>query len=231
MSCLFILLRSKISTLALNTSTSKSRHMGGFSLIELLVVIAIIGILAAVGVVGYQGYIDATKDEAALANSSSVARAFNQDYISIKNDIGGPSQIANTVTRESQCLAYVKTVVTNLNDIWKNAHSGLSDYAVNLHKDPDNTSQAVSTLKPGQLGIQCANPSVNVQSADFYVHRCTCVGTENCDLHTFTSGTSSQEVTDYEAEVTLANRWRTDGTIKLGPHVPDWVCPKADYYN
>lgn len=228
---LFALMRPKNNTLVLNSRSHKSANNEGFSLIELLVVIAIIGILAAVGVVGYQGYIDATKDEASLANSNSVSRAFDQDYISIKNDIGGPSEIASSVTRETQCLSYVKTAVTNLNAMWKNAHNEANPYAVNLHKDPDNTSQAVTTLKPGQLGIQCANPSVNVQSSDFYVHRCTCVGTSNCDLHTFTSGTSSQEVTDYEAEVTLANRWRTDGTIKLGPHIPDWVCPKADYYN
>ena len=56
----------------------------GFSLIELLVVVAIIGILGAVGVVGYQGYIEATQDEASLANQNIISRAILQDNLVIK---------------------------------------------------------------------------------------------------------------------------------------------------
>ena len=211
----------------------KPTDRNGFSLIELLVVIAIIGILAAVGVVGYQGYIDATKDEAALSNGDTVKRAFDQDYIAIKNDLGGPTELATGVARTSQCLAYVKTTVSALNSKWKNAHNNADAYAVNLHKDPDNPTQAATKLKPGQIGLQCANAGETVESSDFYIHRCTCIGTSDCTLHTFTSSdTSDQNYIDYVAYVTDASaRWRTDGTIKLGPHVPDWLCSKADFYN
>lgn len=205
----------------------------GFSLIELLVVVAIIGILAAVGVVGYNGYIEATKDEAALSNGDSVARAFNQDYIALRNSLGGPSQIATNVSDETQCLSYLKTATEQLNAMWKNAHSSSNAYAVNLHKDIDNPTVAVSVLQPGQLGLQCANPSVSVKSSDFFVHRCTCIGAEACTLHNFTStDTTNQEHIDYVAHVANAgDRWRSNGSIKLGPHVPDWLCPKADFYN
>ena len=212
----------------------KSRNLSGFSLVELLVVIAIIGILAAVGAAGYNGYINATKDEASLANAETVDRAFDQDYIALVNEIGGPSEIATGVLRTTQCLEYVKTVTSKLNGIWKNAHNADDAYAVNLHKDTTDTTVAVSSLKPGQLGLQCANPSASVEESNFYVHRCTCVGAEDCTMHTFTSGDGSQNTATYEAHVnaidpTLA--WRTNGKVKLGTHVPDWVCPKADYYN
>ena len=207
----------------------------GFSLIELLVVVAIIGILAAVGVVGYNGYINATKDETALSNADSVSRAFQQDYISIKNDLGGPSQIGQGVSSTTQCLAYVNTVVDKLNAIWKNAHNASDAYAVNLHDDdPPGSDAPIATLKPGQLGMQCGNPSATVDDSNFFMHRCTCYGIESCTLHTFKDGDGSANEAKYETHVnaidpTLA--WKTDNTIKLGTHVPDWVCPKAAHFD
>lgn len=212
------------------------RDNSGFSLVELLVVVAIIGILAAVGVVGYQGYIDSTKKEAAEFALDSVARSFEQDYIAIKNGIEVGSDVGtyggNTVVVTDQCISYVRKAVDNLNNAQriKNAYDQTATLALNLHDD--GSGVAHTALKPGQIGIQCANPEAVIDSSNFYIHQCTCTGTDDCTLHTFTNASTSQEKTDYENHVNDASKaWRTDGSIKLGKHVPDWVCPRADYYS
>lgn len=202
----------------------------GFSLIELLVVIAIIGILAAVGVVGYNGYINATKDESTIANMNSIDRAFDQDYIALGNDLGGPSEVATGISKSDQCLSYIRTAVTNINNRFKNPHDQNVTFAVDLHKDAAASGVAVSALKPGQLGFQCANPSQPVTNSDFFVYKCSCIGVEDCTLHTFSQGDGSADTTQYESVVASADRWY-NGNIKVGPHLPEWVCPKASYYN
>lgn len=226
----------------------------GFSLIELLVVIAIIGILASVGVVGYTGYINETKKESALRNMDTIDRAFEQDYIALANDIGGPSEIASqdgeVVTKNDQCIQYVTKVVKNLNAIGnlKNAYDNTAIYAVNMHDDTITTSggSIYIELQPGQIGFQCANANAAVTDVtNFNIHRCTCTGTKNCTFHSFqntdvvggdncdkTTGTQTQkDACRYHLDTltNAANRWRTDGTVRLGGHIPDWVCPRADF--
>ena len=51
------------------------KKTGGFTLVELIVVIAILGILAAVAVPAYSGYIDKAKDAADLQVLSSINTA------------------------------------------------------------------------------------------------------------------------------------------------------------
>ena len=167
----------------------------GFSLIELLVVVAIIGILAAVGIVGYQGYIDAAKKESALANGNTVARAIEQDFLSLSNGLSTTTELGNKlvvdgvtlstkVTNASSCFKYAENVKQYLNGRWTNSFDSTADYAVNLHFS-HSTSGTETALQPGQIGLQCANVCASTRG-NFYIHSCSCTAESGCDLFDFT---------------------------------------------
>ena len=221
--------------------------MRGFSLVELLVVIAIIGILASVGVVGYQSYIDNTKERVTLDNANTIDRAFTHDVMVIDNEItDGRTALAtdqsNIIRRTSDCIEYVAAAVASLNSTHKNAFDEKLPYAVSLHMEAEwaNTSATTGTsgelrgvplneakLKRGQIGLQCANACQPLSnSADFYIHRCSCVGSDTCSTHTFEQGDGSADTSKYANEVAVDKRWDDNGKILIGAHLPDWVCPK-----
>ena len=176
-----------------------------FSLIELLVVVAIIGILAAVGVVGYQSYIDNTKKEAAIANGNQVARAIEQDFLSLANDLSGTTELGNklvvggvTLSTEvgnaSSCFKYAENVKQYLNEKWKNTYDNTADYAVNLHFT-HHASGADTSLKQGQIGVQCANVCSGMKG-NFYIHTCSCTGGSDCDLFNFSKADYDTYIAD-----------------------------------
>ena len=221
--------------------------MRGFSLVELLVVIAIIGILAAVGVTGYQTYIENTKEKVTLGNADQVSRAFTHDVMVIDNEItDGRTALAtdvdNIIQRENDCIEYVDAAVQSLNSTHQNAFDKTIPYAVSLHMEAHwaNNSDGLGTngetrgdpltkakLKRGQIGLQCANACEPISKQNlFYIHRCSCVTAETCDLHTFTQGDGSADTSKYASEVSADKRWDTGGNILVGGHLPNWVCPK-----
>jgi prepilin-type N-terminal cleavage/methylation domain-containing protein len=56
------------------------RRNGGFTIVELLIVIVVIGILAAITVVAYTGIQGRTRDSVRMAALSSIAKALDAQY-------------------------------------------------------------------------------------------------------------------------------------------------------
>jgi len=53
----------------------RSKSQGGFSLVELLVVVAIIAVLAAAGIISYTKYISSSQDTVQESNAAAIANA------------------------------------------------------------------------------------------------------------------------------------------------------------
>ena len=115
--------------------------------------VTIIGILGAVGVVGYQSYVDAVKADASVGNGDTISRALDTDFISITNDLGGPSSITQgSVSKATRCYDYIEQIVNGLNaGTMKNAYANLQALAVNMH-DSANQPSNRAELNFGQIG-------------------------------------------------------------------------------
>lgn len=203
----------------------------GFSLIELLVVIAIIGVLGAIGLTSYNSFLDEARIESTLTSDMQINRAVNQDYISISNNLSGTTDLVGTtsIVSDSTCYEYLQAAVSGINENYDNAYDSSLDFAVNLH------ITGTTMLKPGQMGMQCANVCASFSQPAYFFLRCTCTETD-CNLDNFTYG-DADAIAFSQLSNTPANPTDLffdsdgDGTIAAGdpiltgPDLPPGYCP------
>ena len=146
------------------------KNMGGFSLIELLVVVAIIGVLSVAGLSFYISYINTAKDQRVFVEGSEIQKAIETDILAARMGVtsGG---LANNLKVDDTCQALLEKVVESLLEQGK--------------KNPFNDAFLVQTSSPnaelqrGSIFLSCAIPSAKISEEDFYLQTCICTES-NC---------------------------------------------------
>jgi len=194
----------------------------GFSLVELLVSVAIIGILATAGTVGYLSYIEASKDEASIADAEAVNRIVDTDSQSIDMELNATSTLNESITTESICRDQADQIVFELNTTQNKTshHDDNCPFAFNgnrawnslHHNDTANSVDyfsacAVTTttdtieVPRGRMMVGCADASATVSSAGYKLFTCLCSGEDSCtttNVETDCTGNSNHGFTDLE---------------------------------
>ena len=91
-----------------STSNFLTNNSGGYTLVELLVVVAIVGVLSAVGIPIYTGYVQGARDKEAQVVVRSIAAAqetymmYNRVYFSAPCDNASAQQISEKLLSGSK---------------------------------------------------------------------------------------------------------------------------------
>ncbi len=147
-------------------------HDGGFSLIEILVVIGAIGILVGIAIPAYNGY----REKANIAEAQQVLKDIERAIIALAIDTGkwpGPMTIGTGTNVELDHLNYPKAGLTNNdnNDFsnWNGPYIEgvvpLDPWGSNYFFDPDY--DAGGPIKVPVIGSRGPNKSaINVYDSD-----------------------------------------------------------------
>ena len=138
----------------------KPRTTGGYTLIELMVVVAVIAVIAAIAIPSYNGYIRESEFGAARANANTF-RVFIEDFW-LDN-----STFANSTALDASCPVtdgnYNKAEMRSCFGWSPDGDGGIFDYA--LQADATSWSITVEHTSSGRW-IRCENRMNNCCDSD-----------------------------------------------------------------
>ncbi len=108
----------------------KMKKTGGFSLVELLVVIAIIAILATIAITSYNNYTEAAEKNTALTNYSRLISLAESDSYKCKAESNSTyvdgSQTCASLTGAQAATAITSYITSNLTNPYTNSANTVS---------------------------------------------------------------------------------------------------------
>ena len=129
-------------TLAAQASPAKGTRQGGFSLIELMVVVGIVGILASIALPAYNDHTRKTRRAAGAACALAMAQQMERFYTTNLTYVGGA---LNTATCSDSALEFYNVTVAVLDA----KRFTISAGPTGTHYDPD-----CGTLTINQAGAK-----------------------------------------------------------------------------